>query len=111
MFLVKRFMKAAIISLLIALVAISGFSQKPDAGAKRIMWESVNISGRDLYWGPGGRQMFPVMEKAKYVGRQTGGNNPKHRLKDGAGREWVAKVADESQPETAAVRLLWGIGY
>jgi hypothetical protein len=24
---------------------------------------------------------------------------------------WVAKIADESQPEVAAVRLLWGIGY
>lgn len=113
MFLVKRFIKVSAILVLIGLTADSGFSQKPEAGtsAKRVMWESVNIGERDLYWGPGGQQMQPVLEKSKYVGRQAGGNNPKHRLKDGAGRDWVAKMADESQPETAAVRLLWGIGY
>ena len=111
MFLIKRFIKALTVSTLILLTTAPGFSQKPDANAKRVMWEPVNISERNLYWGPGGQQMMPVLEKAKYVGRQAGGNNPKHRLKDGAGREWVAKVADESQPETAAVRLLWGIGY
>jgi hypothetical protein len=75
------------------------------------MWEPINISERDLYWGPGGQQMQPVLADSKYIGRQTSGNNLKHRIKDGAGREWVAKIADESQPETAAVRLLWGIGY
>lgn len=78
---------------------------------KPVMWESVNIGERDLFWGPGGQKFFPILEKSEYIGRQTGGNNLKHRIKDGAGREWVVKIADESQPETAAVRLLWGIGY
>jgi len=35
----------------------------------------------------------------------------KYRIKDGSGRIWVVKIADESQPETAAVRLLWAVGY
>jgi hypothetical protein len=115
MFLVKRLFKTLAISALLGLTAVSGFSQKKEAmttvGGKPVMWEAVKIGERDLYWGPGGQQMFPALEKAKYIGRQTGGNNPKHRLKDGAGREWVAKIADESQPEAAAVRLLWAIGY
>lgn len=120
MFLAKRFIKLAAISVLIGLTAAGyGFSQeekkkKPETimtNAKPVMWEAVNIGERDLYWGPGGQQMFPVLEKAKYVGRQPGGNNLKHRLKDGTGREWVIKIADESQPEAAAVRLLWAIGY
>jgi hypothetical protein len=121
MFLVNRFIKLVAASVLIILAAAGyGFSQEEEKkkkteaammNGKPVMWEAVNIGERDLYWGPGGQQMFPVLERAKYIGRQVGGNNPKHRLKDGAGREWVAKVADESQPEAAAVRLLWAIGY
>jgi hypothetical protein len=55
--------------------------------------------------------MQPDLKKSEFLGRQDGGNNPKYRLKDAAGREWVVKIADESQPETAATRLLWAIGY
>lgn len=113
MILIKRVIGAAIVPLIIVLTSVSAFSQNQDVatGAKRVLWEPVNISERDLYWGPGGQQMQPVMEKAQYIGRQSGGNNLKHRLKDGAGREWVVKIADESQPEIVAVRMLWGIGY
>ena len=95
------------------LLAVTGFSQEQESlpAGTPVLWEPVNISERDLYWGPGGQQMQPVLAKAQYIGRQTGGNNLKYRIKDGAGREWVVKIADESQPEVAAVRLLWGIGY
>lgn len=108
-----KFIEAFCIGALLALTSIFAFSQKQDSDANstRVMWEPVDISGRDLYWGPGGQQMQPVLAKSVYIGPQTSGNNLKHRIKDGAGREWVAKIADESQPETAAVRLLWGIGY
>jgi hypothetical protein len=79
--------------------------------AKRVMWEQVNIAERNLFWGAGGQQMQPDMKKSQFLGRQTGGNNLKYRIKDAAGREWVVKIADESQPEIAATRLLWAIGY
>jgi hypothetical protein len=114
MTLIKLFIKVATISVLIGLMTVLCFSQKqkePLPNGKPVMWEAVNISERDLFWGPGGQQMQPVLEKAKYIGRQSGGNNLKHRIKDGTGREWVIKIADESQPETAAVRLMYGIGY
>ena len=114
MFLRKRVIQAVTVAMLTVLTTVSGFSQKQEetvTNAKPVMWEAVDIRTRDLYWGPGGQQMKPVLQNSTYVGRQTGGNNVKHRLKDGAGRVWVAKIADESQPETAAVRLLWGIGY
>jgi len=109
----KNFIKFGLISFLTFLTAIPVFSQNPEntPGAQRAMWEQVNIGERDLYYGPGGREMQPVLANSKYLERQTGGNNLKHRIQDGAGRVWVAKIADESQPETAAVRLLWGIGY
>lgn len=75
------------------------------------MWEPVNIATRDLYHGPGGTRMKPDLRKITLIRKETSGNNLKYRIKDGSGREWVAKIADESQPETVAVRLLWGIGY
>lgn len=113
MFYRKRLSEIPVVFILIGLTAVSAVAQKNEAlpDLKKVLWESVNISERDLYWGPGGQEMKPVLEKSQYIGRQTGGNNLKHRIKDGAGREWVVKVADESQPEIAAVRLLWGIGY
>jgi hypothetical protein len=55
--------------------------------------------------------MFPVLDGLIYVDRQVGGNNLKFRLREKSGREWVVKAADESQPEVAATRLLWAIGY
>ena len=81
---------------------------KPVSG---IMWEQVDIPSRDLFLGPGGTEMVPDLKGAILVGRQPGGNNLKFRIRDREGNEWVAKIADESQPEIAAVRLLWGIGY
>lgn len=116
MILKNWFKNISFIALSVCLLAVTGYSQeKPakeiPADAKKVMWEKVNIAERDLYWGPGGQEMKPVTEKMEFIGPQTGGNNLKYRLKDGAGREWVAKIADESQPETAAVRLLWALGY
>src|SRR5688500_12797660 len=113
MFFIKRLSRITAGFILIGLTAVSAIAQKSEAlpDLKKVLWEPTNIGERDLYLGPGGQQMKPVLEKSQYIGRQAGGNNLKHRIKDGAGREWVAKIADESQPETAAVRLLWGIGY
>ncbi len=81
------------------------------AGGKQVLWEQVNIAERDLYRGPLAEGPQPMLEKATFLGKQPGGNNLKYRIKDGSGQEWVVKIADESQAEVAAVRLLWGIGY
>lgn len=110
MFLQKRLFSAAFIFILIGFAALPVVSQKT-LEVKRVMWEPVAIGSRDLYWGPGGEKNQPVLERWQSVRRQEGGNNIKYRVKDGEGNEWVMKIADESQPETAAVRLLWGIGY
>jgi hypothetical protein len=75
------------------------------------LWEPVNISERDLYYGPGGQQMMPLLKEIRSFIRQTGGTQLKYRLKDGAGKDWIVKLGRETQPETAAVRLLWAIGY
>ena len=76
-----------------------------------ILWEPVDIKSRDLFRGPTSEGIVPAVERMEFIGRQPGGNNLKFRLKDANGREWVAKIADESQAEVAATRLLWAIGY
>lgn len=110
MTLIKNFLKAGTLSLLISLTAIAVFAQNTTE-TKRVMWEQVNISERNLFYGAGGTEMLPDLKKAEFLGQQDGGNNIKYRLKDASGKEWVIKVGRETQPETAATRLLWAIGY
>jgi len=95
---------------LVVACSISVLGQKT-ASANAILWEQVDIPSRDLYLGPGGAGMIPDFKGALLLGRQPGGNNLKFRIRDREGNEWIAKIADEAQPEIAAVRLLWGIGY
>jgi len=75
------------------------------------MWESNDVSSYDLYWGPGGKDRFPVLKNARYIGTHAGGNNLKYEIEDGAKQKWVVKVADESQSEVAATRLIWAMGF
>lgn len=114
----RRDLKLLTACLLILLLFASGYSQKKpkfkSKGAapagKAIMWEPVN-ERRDLFWGPGGREMAPDLSRITFVKKETGGHNKKYRIKDGSGNTWIAKIGREARPETAAVRLLWGLGY
>lgn len=76
-----------------------------------VLWRQANISERDLYLGPGGNAMKPDLSRITFLKEEKGGYSKKYRIKDGSGREWVAKIGKEAQSETAAVRLLWGLGY
>jgi hypothetical protein len=53
----------------------------------------------------------PDLRQLTFLKEEKGGYSKKFRVRDAAGQEWVAKIGKESQSETAAVRLLWGIGY
>ncbi len=81
------------------------------AYGKPVMWEPGNVSRRDLFYGPGGRDMQPDLSRITFIKQETNGHQKKYRIKDGSGRVWVAKLGREAQPETAAVRLMSGIGY
>lgn len=77
-----------------------------------ILWQRPNdIASRDLYLGPGGAAMRPDVRRITFIKEEKGGYSKKYRVRDAAGREWVAKIGKEAQPETSAVRLLWGLGY
>lgn len=99
-------MRKLVINLFILLALVSAtYAQK------NVMWEPVNISDMDLFGGPGGDAMRPDLSKIEFIKEEKGGHNKKFRIKDGSGKTWVAKLGREAKPETAAVRLLHGIGY
>ena len=76
-----------------------------------IIHENVDIADRDTFYGPGGRQSLPNLSSVTFIEKETSGYNKKYRIRDGSGRVWVAKYGREAKPETAAVRLLWALGY
>jgi hypothetical protein len=77
-----------------------------------VLWRAPDdILTRDLFLGPGGEASRPDLSSVTFVKQESGGYSPKFRVKDGAGREWVAKMGKEAQGETAAVRLVWAVGY
>lgn len=77
-----------------------------------VLWRKPNdIASRNLFLGPGGASMRPDLRRLTFVKEEKGGYSKKYRVRDGSGREWVAKIGKEAQSETSAVRLLWGVGY
>ena len=76
-----------------------------------VLWEAVDIPSRNLYLGPGGAEMRPDLQRVTFLEDEKGGYSTKYRVRDASGREWVAKVGSEAQSETAAVRLVWALGY
>lgn len=86
--------------------------KKPTPTGTPVMWsEPANIASRDLLAGAGGESLKPDLKRITFIEEQKGGWSKKYRVRDAAGREWIAKLGRESQSETAAVRLLWSVGY
>lgn len=75
------------------------------------MWEKVNVAERDLFYGPGGKELLPDLSEISFIKEEKAGHTKKYRIKDGKGQIWIAKLGREARPETAAVRLLYGLGY
>ncbi len=77
-----------------------------------VLWRAPNdIKSRNLLIGAGGEAMKPDLSRVTFVEVKEGGWSTKYRVRDGKGQEWVAKLSKEAQPETAANRLLWALGY
>lgn len=77
-----------------------------------VMWkEPTDLETRDLSTGTGGAGAKPDLSSVTFIKQDTKGYSPKFRVRDGAGKIWVAKMGSEAQPETAAARLLWAVGY
>src|SRR5215213_4098875 len=85
--------------------------KQPPQGVPVLWREPADIASRDLFLGPGGDSMKPDLSRVTFVREEKGGYSKKYRVKDGRGRTWVAKIGKEAQSETAAVRLVWAVGY
>lgn len=70
-----------------------------------------DIESRNLLLGAGGEAMKPDISKLTFIEEKKGGYSKKYRVRDAKGNEWIAKLGKEAQPDTAANRLLWALGY
>ena len=84
---------------------------RPPAGTPVLWRDPGDISSRNLFLGSGGAGMRPNVRRLTFIKEEKGGWSKKYRVRDAAGRVWVAKVGKEAQSETASTRLLWAAGY
>ena len=85
--------------------------QKTPTGTPVFWTEPTDISSRNLLLGAGGEEMKPDISKITFIEQKKGGYSTKYRVRDAKGNEWIAKIGKEAQPDTAANRLLWALGY
>ena len=87
-----------------------GEKQKPTGTP--IFWTAPeDIENRNLLLGAGGEEMKPDISQLTFIEQKKGGYSTKYRVRDAKGNEWIAKIGKEAQPDTAANRLLWALGY
>jgi hypothetical protein len=101
-----------ILAMLLALVPLQAVCEQavPDDRINILWTDPGDIRSRNLYYGPGGTESEPKLP-VKFLKEDLSGTSPKFDLVDARGHKWKAKVGDEAQPETAATRLLWAVGY
>src|SRR5258708_17725996 len=78
---------------------------------RTVLWEEPkDISYRDLFFGPGGKEHEPT-GPFQFLEEDFKGTNPKFSVEDRTGVKWIVKLGAEARPETAASRLIWAAGY
>jgi hypothetical protein len=112
---------AASTVLALAALSIIVAAQKKDIDAEtlaaanlpeRIWRSSGDMASLDLTYGAGGKAHAPDAKGTfTFVSEDTAATSPKFEVSDGQGVTWKVKLGPESQPETAATRLLWAAGY
>ena len=90
-------------------------SKKKDEQVPRgtpVLWRAPDdLPVRDLFLGPGGEALRPDLSRITFESDETGGYSVKWNVRDGSGKKWTAKLGREAQAETAAVRIMWAVGY
>lgn len=76
-----------------------------------ILWrDPTDLTTRNLIYGIGGKEHEPH-GPFTFVKEDLDGTNPKFVATDSDGVKWKVKLGVEAQPETAAARLVWAVGY
>lgn len=89
-------------------------SQAPEKTTSEapVLWQDpTDISVRDLRFGAGSEKRAPSGAVFQFVKEDLSGTNPKIIATDESGSKWKIKLGAEAQPEVAASRLVWAVGY
>ena len=79
---------------------------KGAANAPAVLWQDpVDISSRDLVYGPGGKDHQP-RAPFKFVKEDMNGTSPKFVITYADGTKWKVKLGLDTHPETASNRLV-----
>jgi hypothetical protein len=105
-------------ALIISILSLQAFStakahkKKRQHGQKSgVLWRDPgSIRNRDLYYGPGSKDLAPA-PPFKFVKEVKEGGMPKFDVEDANGVKWRVKLGPEAQAETAASRFVWAVGY
>lgn len=103
---------------IISALSLQGFSsakakkkKKQHAQKAAVLWRDPgNIRTRDLYYGPGSKDLAPA-PPFRFLKEIKEGSNPKFEVEDVRGAKWRVKLGPEAQSETVSSRLLWAVGY
>lgn len=112
---------ALVVSLaLIAALSLEGLSSTIHAkkkkrqharGSAAVLWHNPgNIRQRNLYYGPGSKELAPK-PPFRFLKEDKEGGMPKFDVEDARGVKWRVKLGPEARAETASTRLVWAMGY
>src|ERR1700730_11785058 len=85
-------------------------SEKAPEGQAVLWREPEDITSRNLFYGPGGKEHEP-RGPFTFVKEDLKGTSPKFVVKDEDGMKWKVKLGIEARPETVATRITWAVGY
>jgi hypothetical protein len=74
------------------------------------LWQAP-AEPRDLFHGPGGKDLMPRDKAFTFVAEDTTGWSPGFDVRDSGGMEWSVKTGPEAQTEIVTSRILWAIGF
>ena len=103
---------------IISVLSLQAFSsakakkKKKQHGQKSaVLWRDPgDMRNRDLYYGPGSKDLAPV-PPFRYLKEVKEGGMPKFEVEDARGVKWRIKLGPEAQAETVSSRLVWAVGY
>jgi hypothetical protein len=74
------------------------------------LWQEPDAP-RDLFHGPGGKELLPQEKTFAFVAEDTTGYSPGFDVTDAKKMEWSVKTGPEAQTEVVTSRILWAIGF
>jgi len=82
-----------------------------DSPGRAVLWEApAKIGMSDWIWGPGGEERAPK-PPFQFVSEDFNGTNPKIRVQDAKGDQWIVKFGGENHADVFAPRLIRACGY